>query len=104
MTLPLALAFAEAGFAVVPVNVFRRGNRWRKVPYVSWRGETNQATTDTAKIKEWWDKWSSAMPGLPLRRHVVIDADRHPGKPDGRAAPRTRTVSAASGQPVEVRR
>jgi hypothetical protein len=83
MTLPLALAFAEAGFAVVPVNVFRRGDRWRKVPYVSWRGETNQATTDPAKIKEWWDKWPSAMPGLPLRHHVVIDADRRPGKPDG---------------------
>jgi hypothetical protein len=83
MTLPLALAFAEAGFAVVPVNVFRRGERWRKVPYVSWRGEKSQATTDPAKIKDMWDKHPSAMPGVVLRDHVIIDADRRPGKPDG---------------------
>lgn len=83
MSYKLALAFAEAGFAVVPVNVFRRSGRWRKVPYVSWRGANSRATTDTAKITEWWDKWPSAMPGLPLRDQVIVDADRRPGKPDG---------------------
>jgi hypothetical protein len=82
MTLKLALAFAEAGFAIVPVNVFYRGGRWRKRPYVSWRGETSQATTDAKQINEWWDRWPLAMVGVPLLEHVVVDCDRH-GGPDG---------------------
>jgi hypothetical protein len=79
----LALAFARAGFAVFPVNVFRRGDRWRKVPHVvDWE---NAATTDPEVIGEWWVRWRTAKPGLPLSRCglVVVDADRHPGAPDG---------------------
>ena len=79
MTRKLALAFAEAGFPVFPVNVFRRAERWRKVPYVAdW---ANAATTDPDKIAEWWMQWPLAMPGLPLERCglCVVDADRHGG-------------------------
>jgi hypothetical protein len=62
--------------------VFYRGGRWRKRPYVSWRGETSQATTDAKQINEWWDRWPLAMVGVPLLKHVVVDCDRHDG-PDG---------------------
>jgi hypothetical protein len=79
MTRRLALAFGEAGFPIFPVNVFRRGDRWRKVPYVAdW---ANAATTDPKILREWWMQWPLAMPGLPLERCglVVVDADRHGG-------------------------
>jgi hypothetical protein len=81
-----ALTFAQAGFPIFPVNVFRRGERWRKVPYVhDW---ANAATTDPRQIGEWWMLWPLAMPALPLSRCglVVVDADRHPGGADGVAA------------------
>jgi hypothetical protein len=87
----LALAFAEAGFAVFPVNVFRRGKRWAKVPHVTdW---ANAATTDPSVIAEWWLRWPLAMPGLPLERCglVVVDADRHGGA-DGVALIRSMTL------------
>jgi hypothetical protein len=81
----LALAFASAGFPIFPVNVFRRGDRWRKVPYV--RDWTNAATTDPETLAQWWQRWPLAIPGLPLERCglVVVDADRHGGT-DGVAA------------------
>jgi hypothetical protein len=75
----LALAFTTAGFPIFPVNVFRRGERWRKVPYV--KDWASVATTDPDKIAEWWMQWPLAMPGLPLERCglVVVDCDRHGG-------------------------
>jgi hypothetical protein len=86
MARKLALAFAEAGFPVFPVNVFRRGERWRKVPYV--KNWAQGATTDAIIIAETWLRWPLAMPGLPLSRCgcVVIDWDCHPGAADGVAA------------------
>jgi hypothetical protein len=80
-----ALTFTEAGFPIFPVNVFRRGDRWRKVPHV--KDWAQAATTDPDKIREWWMQWPLAMPGLPLERCglVVVDADRHGGA-DGVAA------------------
>jgi hypothetical protein len=86
-----ALAFAREGFAVFPVNVFRRGQRWAKVPHVTdW---ANAATTNTNVIGEWWLRWPLAMPGLPLERCglVVVDADRHGGA-DGVALIREMTL------------
>jgi hypothetical protein len=74
-----ALTFAEVGFPIFPVNVFRRGERWRKVPHVAdW---ANAATVDPEILREWWLRWPLAMPGLPLERCglVVVDADRHGG-------------------------
>jgi hypothetical protein len=98
-----ALTFAEAGLPIFPVNVFRRGERWRKVPYVTdW---ANAATTDPSAIGEWWMQWPLAMPGLPLERCglVVVDCDRHGGV-DGVAAfrelglmPRHPVVATKSG-------
>jgi hypothetical protein len=44
MARKLALAFAEAGFPIFPVNVFRRADRWAKVPHVAQWAQT--ATTD----------------------------------------------------------
>jgi hypothetical protein len=79
MSFKLAFAFANAGFPIFPVNVFRRGQRWAKVPHVTdW---ANAATTDATLIEEWWLRWPLAMPGLPLERCglVVVDADRHGG-------------------------
>jgi hypothetical protein len=86
-----ALAFAEAGFPIFPVNVFRRGERWAKVPHVTdW---ANAASTDMSVIAEWWLRWPLAMPGLPLERCglVVVDADRHGGA-DGVALIREMTL------------
>jgi putative DNA primase/helicase len=75
----LALAFAEAGYPVIPVKVFRRGNRWRKEPY--FKDWAYRATTDANLIKLWWERWPLAMVGVPLARcrYVVVDADRHGG-------------------------
>jgi hypothetical protein len=97
------LTFAEVGFPIFPVNVFRRGDRWRKVPYVKdWE---NAATTDPEILREWWLRWPTAMPGLPLERCglVVVDCDRH-GEVDGVAAfrelglmPRHPIVTTKSG-------
>ena len=86
MTLRRALAFAEAGFPIFPVRLFRDGKKWRKKPHVvDW---PNCATANIPQIAEWWERWPLAFPGIPLARcgFVVVDADRHPGKPDGIAA------------------
>jgi hypothetical protein len=93
MSRKLALAFAEAGFPVFPVNVFRRGERWAKVPHVAQWAQT--ATTDPNILSEWWLRWPLAMPGLPLERCglVVVDADRH-GEGDGVALIRAMTLPA----------
>jgi hypothetical protein len=96
--------FANAGYAVFPVNVFRRGQRWAKVPHVvKW---ANAATSDANMLAQWWSQWPLAMPGLPLKRCdcVVVDCDRHPGAADGVAAfrslgplPRHPVVATKSG-------
>jgi hypothetical protein len=81
-----ALAFAEAGIPIFPVLLERAGRKWRKKPHVlDW---ANVATTDLEMIERWWLRWPLAAPGIPLRRMgwVVVDADRHPGRPDGVAA------------------
>jgi hypothetical protein len=81
----LALALAEAGFPVFPVDVFfdDERKRWRKVPCIKeWE---RRASTDPIVIKMRWKKWPLAVPGIPPGRcgKVVVDADRHPGSVDG---------------------
>ena len=81
-----ALAFADAGIPIIPVRLQRKGDGWGKEPYVrNWR---QRATIDAATIEGWWRQWPDAVPGIVLEHAglVVVDADRHPGKPDGVAA------------------
>jgi len=81
-----ALAFAQANIAIFPVRLFRDGDRLRKAPYI--REWPTRASADARQVGEWWRQWPDAVPGIPLARYgrVVVDADRHPGKPDGVAA------------------
>ena len=105
MTLKLALAFAEQGYAVFPLKLWRdhQQQRWRKNPLVK-DDRQRRATTDPNRIKSSWDYWSRELanengaelvPGLPLGRSglVVVDCDRHANAPDGVAAWRTTPAS-----------
>jgi Bifunctional DNA primase/polymerase, N-terminal len=80
------LAFAEAGIAIFPVRLLRDGERWSKQPFI--RDWPNRASADPNMVAEWWRQWPNAVPGIALAHYarVVVDADRHPGKPDGVAA------------------
>ncbi len=85
--LAAALELASAGLPVFPAIVTRnqQTRRWDKKPAIDgWRAA---ATTDREQIKQWWNKFSGAVPGIELGRVglIVIDADRH-GGPDGVAA------------------
>lgn len=86
MTFRRALAFAEAGIAICPVRLFGDGDRLRKVPLI--REWPTRASADISQVGEWWRQWPDAVPGIPLELYgrAVVDADRHPGKPDGVAA------------------
>lgn len=78
--------FAEAGIAIFPVRLFRQGERLRKEPYIKqWQ---HRATADPRMVEGWWRQFPEALVGIPLAKCglVVVDADRHPGKPDGVAA------------------
>jgi Bifunctional DNA primase/polymerase, N-terminal len=82
----LAMALAAHGVPGFPVRVYPVGDRWRKEPHIKdWAA---RATTDKAKIEEWWRCWPEAMVGVPLERVglVVIDCDRHGDGQDGVAA------------------
>jgi Bifunctional DNA primase/polymerase, N-terminal len=60
--------------------------KWRKDPLIKdWR---NRATTWRPTVAGWWRQFPWAVPGIVLEKCglVVVDADRHPGKPDGVAA------------------
>jgi hypothetical protein len=75
----LALAFAEAGFPILPI---RREER-RRTPMAKW----DDATSDPKIVASWWRQWPDALPAIPLRKTnlCVVDADRH-GEVDGVAA------------------
>jgi hypothetical protein len=78
------LAFAEAGFPIIPVQLEPKPNGgWRKQPMTAW----SLATTEPAQIEGWWRAWPDALPGIPLARvgWAVVDADKHGGA-DGVAA------------------
>jgi hypothetical protein len=72
--LDVALELAEVGVFVFPANA-------EKKPLVKWRDES---TTDSAKIKAWWQRFPNAVPAIDVGKSglLVIDADRH-GGPDG---------------------
>jgi hypothetical protein len=72
-----ALAFADAGFEIIPVQVRRNGDRWHKMPMARWK----DATTKKAVIASWWSDWPDALPAIPLEKTnwAVVDADRREG-------------------------
>src|SRR5262245_16741379 len=76
--LSVALELVAAGLPVFPATEAKRPlvPRWQE-----------RATLDTAQIRQWWNQWPDAIPGIELGRAglVVIDEDRH-GGPDGVAA------------------
>jgi hypothetical protein len=78
-----ALAFADANFPIIPVRVYRDGERWRKQPMVGW----DLATTKEITIRSWWSDWPDALPAIPLKKTnlCAVDADKREGV-DGVAA------------------
>ena len=77
------LAFAEAGFPIIPVRLYRECDRWKKLPLREW----DLATTDEKTLSAWWRQYPDALPAIPLRKTnlCVVDADRRDGV-DGPAA------------------
>ncbi len=75
-----ALRLATAGLAIFPC-----GDDKRPLGGIRWRDESS---CDAAKVAAWWKRWPEAIVGLDCGKSglVVIDADRHPGAPDGVAA------------------
>jgi hypothetical protein len=68
------LAFAEAGFPIIPVRLYRERERWKKQPLREW----DLATTNETTIEAWWRQYPNALPAIPLKRTnlCVVDADR----------------------------
>jgi hypothetical protein len=82
----LAVGLAEVGLAVMPVRLHRLGGKWRKDPLIkNWK---ERASADPTLVAGWWRQYPWAVPGIVLEMSglVVVDADRHPGGPDGVAA------------------
>lgn len=72
-----ALAYAEKGYAVFPCQP-------REKTPLTPHGH-NDASNDELNIISWWSRWPDANIGLALKPSdlLVVDLDRHPGKPDG---------------------
>jgi hypothetical protein len=73
-TLEAALAYAASGWPVFPCKP------WPSKAPLTAHGYRD-ATTDPAKIREWWRRWPGAIIGTPTgSRFVVLDVDpRHRG-------------------------
>ena len=84
VNLDTALALAAAGLLVFPASVSTnaKGEGWDKKPWIG--GWQSKATTDPTQIRQWWQTYPNAVPGIELGRSglVVLDGDRH-GGPDG---------------------
>jgi hypothetical protein len=74
-----ALAFAAKGISVFPCKNTPKNEKTHKAPLT--KNGFKDATTDPAQIKTWFTKWPNALIGV--ERLIVIDLDKHPGKPDG---------------------
>jgi putative DNA primase/helicase len=81
-----ALRLAGAGLHIFPCDASDdKDRKKRPLGGIKWRDESSN---DSEKVAAWWRRWPSALIGLDVgkARLVVIDADRHPGAPDGVAA------------------
>lgn len=82
--LDAAIELARAGAFVFPC---RPAGDKRKQPCqgVYWR---HVSTRDENKIRQWWNMFPDALPGIDLKKSglIVIDCDRKPDRPDGVAA------------------
>lgn len=84
--LAAALSLADAGFRVFPARpaLNSETRRWNKPPCIgNWQ---SLATSDPNQIRRWWRQYPDAIPAICCDAIVVIDADRHPGCPDGVSA------------------
>jgi Bifunctional DNA primase/polymerase, N-terminal len=80
-----ALSLANAGLRVFPARpVHKVTGEWSKPPYI--RDWQLLATTGSIQINHWWEDYPDAIPAVPCRDFVVLDADRHIGGSDGIAA------------------
>jgi hypothetical protein len=81
-----ALSLANAGFRVFPARAIYNSatQRWNKPPLL--RDWQSVATNDPSRIDSWWKEFPDAIPAVCCEDFLVIDADRHPGAPDGVAA------------------
>jgi hypothetical protein len=116
--LEAALAYARRGKPIFPISPLNkrplvgRLNDTEGNP-IEGSGGLYRATTDEAVLREWWEKFPNAMPGMPTGERsgvVVVDLDlpKTDDGPDGHAtwaklqeihgrAPRTRTHRTPSG-------
>lgn len=70
--LEIAMNLAKDGYRVFPCHSLGKP----KTPYVKWKEES---TTDTEIIQKWWEKWSSALVGVPtgvVNGFTVLDIDK----------------------------
>ncbi len=68
--LQIALAHAALGREVFPFRLGARpGGGFAKVPLVRWQDE---ATTDEARLRAWWRRYPSAMPGWRLPPGTIV--------------------------------
>jgi hypothetical protein len=68
--LEIALKYAERGIKIFPCNI-------KKAPAIKHGKGFRDATSDPAKIKEWWTKFPDALVGSPNDQFTVIDCDSH---------------------------
>ena len=86
--LDFALAYACAGFRVIPAN--------GKIPLVAHGAHDSSA--DEATLRQWWTKWPSANIGLTLDGLVAVDVDpRNGGDVDVLRHPLPDTCYARTG-------
>lgn len=87
--LDTALAYAECGWRILPLNSINSGactcgkecNSPGKHPHV--KGWTTAITLDPRKIKAWWHKWPTANVGIAtgtISKLIVIDIDGAEGE------------------------
>lgn len=94
-----ALAYASAGFPVFPCRQDKR-------PLVS--GGFKSATSDPAKVAEYWDRWPDALIGMPTGERsgifaLDLDIDRDTGEHVGEVSLAAAGLAEVLDGAIEVR-